>query len=715
MRRKISLYIADQLVDLDDQSFILFNYTMEDLSNPTIVRNSFSQSITLKGTPNNNKVFGGIWRFDRVTQYSSAYDGVYFDAARKTPFTIYNELNEKVESGYLKLDEVVRSSGMVEYKVTLYGGLGSFFYGLSFKDDGSPMTLADLSYKSLTGEYSNDVGLFPAVGAGLDCVKDAWSYLADPDNYQDSQWSWSNVINFAPCYNGIPEGFDCQKGLFADSSGVKWSNVYQSKIIDGVEYTKHPDASSVLLSFSNPHTEWEMRDLRWYMQRPVINIPALIDAICNPANNGGYVVELDERFFRQSLGHEYLDMWMTLQMIPVDKRNEADVIHQVLAASKTPADYLISFAKIFGLVFLCDPASKKITLMLRTTFYNAAMDTSLIDLTKRIDDNSISMKHLLADTKFYQFGGEAVGAWAKDYRKQYGRDYAAQRVNTGYDFNSDIKEVTADIIYKNGVDVQERSLLFTSDAYQSIGDDRVYHGLMTLPTYEVVKSQLWNSGESVEVDAYMPPESYIDYIFPINSEYPLSDLFPKVQLHEEENKSVDGADMLFFFTGFVELPSTLSLVQTEQYYYLTDDHPDTELLNDGTPCFNFTDVNSIPYRSIPCFRRNRVYRGVRDVTMDYGQPYAFGFHVGNDDYDTPALYERYWGDYLSDRYDDDTFRMTCKVDLRGMQVGQSLMRRFFYYNGAVFVLNKITNHSLTTWDDTECEFVKVQDINNYIV
>ena len=48
---KISLYIAGKKVDLDDNSFILFNYTMEDLSNPTIVKNSFSKQITLKGTP----------------------------------------------------------------------------------------------------------------------------------------------------------------------------------------------------------------------------------------------------------------------------------------------------------------------------------------------------------------------------------------------------------------------------------------------------------------------------------------------------------------------------------------------------------------------------------------------------------------------------------------------------------------------------------------
>ena len=57
MRRKISLYIGEQLVDLDDQSFILFNYQMDDLSNPTIVKNSFSQQITLKGTPEQP----GVW------------------------------------------------------------------------------------------------------------------------------------------------------------------------------------------------------------------------------------------------------------------------------------------------------------------------------------------------------------------------------------------------------------------------------------------------------------------------------------------------------------------------------------------------------------------------------------------------------------------------------------------------------------------------------
>lgn len=117
---KISLYIAGKKVDLDNNSFILFNYTMEDLNNPTIVKNSFSKQITLKGTPANNEVFGNLYRADRRTIFGDGYTGVAFDPLRKTPFTIYNEMNEIIESGYVKVDSVDKVSGGYEYKVTLY-------------------------------------------------------------------------------------------------------------------------------------------------------------------------------------------------------------------------------------------------------------------------------------------------------------------------------------------------------------------------------------------------------------------------------------------------------------------------------------------------------------------------------------------------------------------------------------------------------------------
>ena len=46
-------------------------------------------------------------------------------------------------------------------------------------------------------------------------------------------------------------------------------------------------------------------------------------------------------------------------------------------------------------------------------------------------------------------------------------------------------------------------------------------------------------------------------------------------------------------------------------------------------------------------------------------------------------------------------------------MNEDLFRDFYYFDGSIWALNKIMNHSLTTYGDTKCEFVKVQDIGNY--
>lgn len=68
---------------------------------------------------------------------------------------------------------------------------------------------------------------------------------------------------------------------------------------------------------------------------------------------------------------------------------------------------------------------------------------------------------------------------------------------------------------------------------------------------------------------------------------------------------------------------------------------------------------------------------------------------------------------MEDRYDVDTTVLRCKVNLGGMQVGQNLLRNFYWFDNSWWVLNKISNHSLTTYDLTDCEFVRVQDKDNY--
>ena len=99
--------------------------------------------------------------------------------------------------------------------------------------------------------------------------------------------------------------------------------------------------------------------------------------------------------------------------------------------------------------------------------------------------------------------------------------------------------------------------------------------------------------------------------------------------------------------------------------------------------------------------------------MDFGNPRQLDI-PGVSLADNITLYDRFWKRYLSDRYDVNTKVMTCKVDFSGMQVNQGLLRKFYWYENTLWVLNKITNYSLTTYDPVECEFVQVQDKNNYL-
>ena len=299
MKRNISLYIGDERVELDDQSFILYNWTMEDLTNPTAVKNSYSQSLTIKGTAQNNRIFGECFRVDRmITHGSDVYTGVGFDPTRKTPFSICAETEEVLQQGYVKLDSVLVSGSTVSYNVTLYGGLGSFFYFLSYDEEGNKRTLADLDY---LGTDDPDTELdFDITAAN---VRGAWNAL-----YAGTAGKWQ-VVNFAPCYNGIPEGnFSADKAI-----AIPQDIQLPAEQKDGNK-TYSTKGQYTLVNLAQEHDEWAMKDLRSYLQRPVFSMESFIKAICKPENNGGYTVDVSS-LVKADGTPMYRDLWMTLPML----------------------------------------------------------------------------------------------------------------------------------------------------------------------------------------------------------------------------------------------------------------------------------------------------------------------------------------------------------------------------------------------------------------
>ena len=104
--------------------------------------------------------------------------------------------------------------------------------------------------------------------------------------------------------------------------------------------------------------------------------------------------------------------------------------------------------------------------------------------------------------------------------------------------------------------------------------------------------------------------------------------------------------------------------------------------------------------------------GAAVLSLDWGNPLEVQIPGITMSASAP-IFPGYWEKYIADRYDDDSAVITAYVDLRGLQVNEDLFRNFYAFDGALWALNRIIDHSLTTIGPTKCEFVKVQDSNNY--
>ena len=301
------LYIADKLVDLDSESIITMNYALEETNNPTIIKNSFSKSISLPATENNNALFGHIYELSRETILDSEkMTGIYFNTLKRTPFQLFIE-GELVESGYIQLTNITTTNGVPRYTIQAYGGLGDFLYNLMYDENGEKRTLASLTFgvDGHSGEAKDELDF----NITKEVVNEAWAHLPRSDRNGRNE-----IITFVPAYNGVSKDFDSAHALI-NYAGLSNANLPTSYAKDGKTYA--PINGYGLLELPRSIDEAEARDMRSYLQRPAISVKALFDACCKSANNGGYNVTLDPTFFNED-NALYHDAYITLPMLSND-------------------------------------------------------------------------------------------------------------------------------------------------------------------------------------------------------------------------------------------------------------------------------------------------------------------------------------------------------------------------------------------------------------
>lgn len=306
MKYDLHLFINGLEVEFSQDPKILLCFKETDFRNPVTVFNSFSKQITVEGTNRNNQVFGCFYELTRIQE------DMPFNPIKKADFQLF--VNDNLfEKGYVKLDKVTRTNNTNQYTFTLYGGLGSFFYNLSYLEDSNKKkTLADLFYAEDIGYSEPDLDFT----INKEAVNQAWGQLAGYGNTVNDRW---NVINFVPAYNGIPDNLDPTSILINNYNLTTQDGFVNEWTEEGITYTPilnglaNPEGYSIGTA-NEDMTEWETRDLRSYMQRPAISMYRIMRAICNPANNGGYQVKLDSHFFRADNPY-YRYAWLTMPLL----------------------------------------------------------------------------------------------------------------------------------------------------------------------------------------------------------------------------------------------------------------------------------------------------------------------------------------------------------------------------------------------------------------
>lgn len=143
------LFLEGQLADIRQDLGMQLSYAIDDVNKYGSRETSFSKTIVLPGTANNNKIFGFVGELGSNNLYSPGAANVFsnFNPAQTTKAELRaNGL--LLLKGVFRLTGVMQDKGHIEYEGNLFGELGGFISAIG---DGK---LQDLNFSEYNHQYT---------------------------------------------------------------------------------------------------------------------------------------------------------------------------------------------------------------------------------------------------------------------------------------------------------------------------------------------------------------------------------------------------------------------------------------------------------------------------------------------------------------------------------------------------------------------------------
>lgn len=368
-----------------------------------------------------------------------------------------------------------------------------------------------------------------------------------------------------------------------------------------------------------------------------------------------------------------------------------DVTKKILFANAaTPLEFLTSFTKLFDLRFFVDIPKKKIEILPRNQYYI----NEVIDLTNVTDRaKGVTITPTLIEFKNYKYQMPSTDAYAeKLYAKVSAINSGGMLYSTPYNFNKETSDVLADNVYSNYVMYRLSSIY-----YNTVTDNaQIVPSVTYSPTYTYT---LYSGSDSLD--------QKVNGVAATNALQARYDIVPKICCFDSDNGDMtDIKQALVFFDGF---KSTDKIIISDTIKEMID--------MNGEPCHLWLNTNK-PYATIlneiPSFSKylsdgsNMGYIN----SYDFKKPVVSFIQDESLYGDNCTLISSYWDSYLSDIYhkDSKSIEIECLLPLKPYLA----LRYFYYFDGALWVLAKVTDYNPASPSVVKCKFVKVYNKENYL-
>lgn len=254
---QLRLFINEEEIELNDRSIFAITKEYENLADPTTISNDWTKTVEIPASQHNTKVFGHIFRADRVDTNGSGSTGLYFNAHKKLDARLQYGA-DVLFTGYAKMTSIKRKNGNITYNLNLFGMLGKVFDIMS-KITFYPSENEEETYYIDGSDYVNEV-------INKDFVKSLW----DTDqtmsyNVPLSSATTKDIIGFTPL-NALYSDFSSESYQATDNTTVNIAD-HLKEVWEDEELDTNYDTDSIVGDGLLPRS---INDFRSYYQQPFI-------------------------------------------------------------------------------------------------------------------------------------------------------------------------------------------------------------------------------------------------------------------------------------------------------------------------------------------------------------------------------------------------------------------------------------------------------------